>query len=276
MRNLFFAVALAASLPAAAQSGLTKVWETDTSLTTPEAVLYDARTKIIYVSCINGAPAAENNGSFIAKISPDGKVIQRKFTENLNSTKGMAMANGKLYVTELTKLTEIDLKTGKVLKRHDVPDAKFLNDISADEKGNVYFTDMRGNSLWMLQNGTVSQLAANQPLNNPNGLLYEKGRLLVGNGDGKILALDLKTKQFSTLAEGMGGIDGLSPDGKGGYFASEWQGKIWHVAPGGKPTLLHDSSAQKMNTADFDYIPGQQLLLVPTFFTNKVIAYKVK
>ena len=276
MRKILYVLSLAASLSAVAQSGLTKVWETDTSLTTPEAVLYDSRTKTIYVSCINGAPAAENNGSFIAKISPDGKVIQRKFTDNLNSTKGLAIANNRLYVTELTKLAEIDLKTGKVLKRHDVPDAKFLNDISADEKGNVYFTDMRGNRLWMLQNDKVTQLAADQPLNNPNGLLHEKGRLLVGNGDGKILALDLKTKKFNTLAEGMGGIDGLSPDGKGGYFASEWQGKIWHVAPGGKPTLLHDSSAQKMNTADFDYIPSQRLLLVPTFFTNKVIAYTVK
>ncbi|MDJ1491603.1 SMP-30/gluconolactonase/LRE family protein [Cytophagaceae bacterium DM2B3-1] len=253
---------------------LTKVWETDTTVTTPESVFYDSKTNTIYVSCINGGPAPENSKSFIAKVSPDGKVLQR-ITEGLNSTKGLIVSGNKIYVTEIFKLVEIDLKTGKVIKKYDVPEAKFLNDVTADESGMVYFTDMRNNRIWMLHNGMIMKVSEGGPLNNPNGLLYETGKLLVGNGDGKILAYDIKTKQYTTLAEGMGGIDGLVSDGKKGYFASEWRGKIWHVTPDGKIELLHDTVDQKINTADIDYIPSKKTLLVPTFFVNKVLAFKV-
>jgi outer membrane protein assembly factor BamB len=283
MKSSFFTVALASMVALAgtqalvAQSmKLTKLWETDTTVTTPESVFYDAKSNTIYVSCINGGPAAENSKSFIAKVSTDGKVLQR-ITEGLNSTKGLIISGNKLYVTEMFKLVEIDAKTGKVIKKYDVPEAKFLNDVTTDEKGMVYFTDMRSNRLWMLHDGMVMKVTEGGPLNSPNGLLYEKGRLLVGNGDGKILAYDLKTKQFSTVAEGItSGIDGLVSDGKKGYFASEWRGKIWHVSPDGKIELLHDSVDQKINTADIDYIPSKKMLLVPTFFVNKVLAFKAE
>jgi outer membrane protein assembly factor BamB len=283
MKSAFFTAALMGAsfwlglqTPMAQSVKLTKLWETDTTVTTPESVFYHTKSNTIYVSCINGGPAAENSKSFIATVSPEGKVLKR-ITEGLNSTKGLIVVGDKLYVTEIFKLVEIDLKTGKVLKKYDVPEAKFLNDLSADEHGMVYFTDMRSNRLWMLHNGMIMKVAEGEPLNSPNGILYEKGRLLIGNGDGKILAYDLKTKKYSTVAEGIsGGIDGLVSDGKKGYFASEWRGKIWHVSPDGKPELLHDSVEQKINTADIEYVPAKKLLLVPTFFVNKVLAFKVE
>ncbi|MBC8111003.1 MAG: SMP-30/gluconolactonase/LRE family protein [Verrucomicrobia bacterium] len=274
--HLFSILVLLVMQPAFSQGKLAQAWESDTTVTTPESVLYDAKENVIYVSCINGSPQAENNKSFIAKIGIDGKIQQLKFTENLNATKGMGITNGKLYVTELTKLVEIDLKTGVVIKKYDVADAKFLNDISTDKKGNVYFTDMRSNRLWMLRKGKIEKIAEEGVLKNPNGILFDNGKLLVGNGDGKVLAYDFKTKQFTTLAEGMGGIDGLVPDGQKGYFASEWQGKIWHITPDGKPTLIHDSVEKKINTADIDYIPAKKLLLVPTFFYNRVLAFQIE
>ena len=276
MKNLTLFLFFFCFCQAFCQVTLKPVWESDSTLTTPEAVIYSPKENILYVSCINGGPSAENQKSFIAKIGLDGKVKTLKFTENLNSTKGMTLLGNKLYVTEIFKIVEIDTKTGKILQKYEVPEAKFLNDITADEKTKtIYFTDMQRNRIWQLKDGKVSKIAEESPLKNPNGLYFEKGKLLVGNGDGKLLRYDLATKQFSTFAEGMGGIDGLTPDGKNGYFASEWQGKIWHVSPDGKTQLLHDSSAQKINTADFEYLPGKKMMYVPTFFHNKVMAFEV-
>ncbi|MFC0184851.1 PQQ-like domain-containing protein [Pseudarcicella hirudinis] len=274
--QFFVALLLLSSTSAFSQVKLTKLWESDTTLTTPESIYYEPKENILYISCINGGPSADNSKSFISKIDLNGKITKLKLTENLQSTKGLVALGSKLYVTEIFKLVEIDLKTGKVLNKYEVPEAKFLNDVTVDAKNNVvYFTDMRSDRLWKLDKGQIVKVAEGAPLKSPNGVVFEKGKLIVGNGDGKVLAYDLKTGEYSTKAEGLGGIDGILPDGKGGYLASEWRGKVWHVNPEGKTSLLLDLVDAKINTADFEYIPGKKLLVIPNFFKNKVTAYSV-
>jgi sugar lactone lactonase YvrE len=272
----FFTLMLLSNL-SFSQVTMKKLWESDTTLTTPESILFEPKTKTVFISCINGGPAATNEKSFIAKIDLNGKVTQLKLTENLHSTKGLGFLDGKLYVTEIFKLVEIDPKTGKVLNKYEVPEAKFLNDIGVDTKNKiVYFTDMRSDRLWKLEKGQIVKVVEGEPLKNPNGVFFENGKLIVGNGDGKILAYDLQSQQFSTIAEGMGGIDGILSDGKNGYFASEWRGKVWHINTEGKTQLLLDFVDSKVNTADFEYIPSKKLMLIPTFLKNKVLAYSVE
>jgi len=44
-----------------------------------------------------------------------------------------------------------------------------------------------------------------------------------------------------------------------------------------KPAVaLMDTSDQKINAADFEYIPDKNLHMVPTFFANTVVAYQLK
>lgn len=258
------------------QKTLTKIWETDTLISTPESVVFDTKSKSLYVACINGAPTATNEKSFISKLDLNGKITQLKVTENLHAVKGLDVLDGKIYVAEIFKLVEIDAKTGQVLHKYEVPNATFLNGVSVDQKNKVvYFTDMRSDRLWKLEKGQLVKVAEGAPLKTPNGVFFENDKLIIGNGDGKILALDLKTQQYATIAEGMGGLDGILSDGQKGYFATEWRGKIWYINPEGKTQLLLDTVEAKMNTADIEYIPSQKILLVPTFWKNKVIAYKV-
>lgn len=259
---------------------LTQLWETDTTLTTPESVLFDSRNKVLYVSCINGKSVPENQESFVAKIGLDGKIQQRIVTNGLNAIKGMGIVGNKLYAAGFFALAEIDLKTGKLLKKYDVPDAKMLNDITTDDKSQVvYVTDMRSNRVWKLQNGNLEKILDGAPLTNPNGLFYENGKLLIGNGDGVLYAYEVQTKQLTKIAEGMKtdtrGIDGIESDGQKGYFVTEWVGKIWHVSPDGKTSLLLNTVEKAINTADIEYIPSKKMLLVPTFLKNKVVAYQV-
>lgn len=258
------------------QKTLTKIWETDTLISTPESVVFDPKSKALYVACINGAPTATNEKSFISKLDLNGKITDLKVTENLHAVKGLDVLDGKIYVAEIFKLVEIDAKTGQVLHKYEVLNATFLNGVSVDKKNKiVYFTDMRSDRLWKLEKGQLVKVAEGAPLKTPNGVFFENDKLMIGNGDGKILALDLKTQQYATIAEGMGGLDGILSDGQKGYFATEWRGKIWHINSEGKTQLLLDTVEAKMNTADIEYIPNQKILLVPTFWKNKVIAYKV-
>ncbi len=255
---------------------LKPVWETDTTLRTPESVLFDPTHKVLYVACINGNPTTANKGSYITKLSLDGRVIQLKFASDLNSTKGMGILGNKLYVTEMAQVAEIDLATGKILHRYPVEGAKFLNDIAIDpKKGIVYVSDSDDSKIWALANGNASLVLGNAPLKGTNGLLFDNGQLLVGNGDGSLLRLDPTTKKLTTVASGMGGIDGIVALGNKQYLVTEWGGKIWHVRADGTTELKMDTSKEKINSADIGYNPTTQTLFVPTFFHNTVKAYSL-
>ncbi|GAB3911909.1 ATP/GTP-binding protein [Larkinella knui] len=256
---------------------LKPLWETDSTLRTPECVLVDPAKNILYVACINGNPTLENKGSFIAKVGPDGKVMQLKFTDNLNSTKGMGILGDKLYVTEMTQVAEIALATGKILNRYPVQGAKFLNDIAVDSKKQVvYITDSGDSKVWALSQGKMNLVLDGAPLKGPNGLLMENNQLLIGNGDGSLLTLNPATKQLGTIAKVTGGIDGIVALGNKQYVVTEWGGKIWHIRADGSTELKMDTSNEKINSADIGYNPTTKTLFVPTFFHNTVKAYSLK
>jgi hypothetical protein len=111
----------------------------------------------------------------------------------------------------------------------------------------------------------------------PNGLYAEKSKLILGNsGDGTLKAISLVTKEISLIAKIGSGIDGVQSDGKGNYFISDWKGKTSYVTSSGQVTVIIDTTNQKINSADIEYIESKQILLIPTFFDNRVLAYQVE
>jgi hypothetical protein len=71
-------------------------------------------------------------------------------------------------------------------------------------------------------------------------------------------------------------IDGITPWKCSGYLISSWPGQISLITKKGEQTLLLDSVAEGINTADIMYSEKAKLLFVPNFFHNKGSAYRVK
>ena len=99
--------------------------------------------------------------------------------------------------------------------------------------------------------------------------------MIVGTGNGLLCAVDVNDKSLRTIAETGFGIDGLQGDGYGNYFVSDWAGKTAFVKSNGEVNVLMNTTESKINSADIEYIPDKKLLLTPTFFDNRVIAYAV-
>lgn len=254
---------------------LTLKWETDTVLTTCESVIYDKNSDVLYVANINGAPDGKDGNGFISKVSLDGKVTEPQWVKGMDAPKGMGIANGKLYVTDIDRIHEIDLASGKITKTHKVQGGKFLNDIATDESGKVYISDTGANNILVIENGKLSTWLEN--LNGPNGLHIEGNRVLLAQFAGQDLnTIDIASKQVSMVADSVDSADGIEPLGDGNYLVSSWNGIVTHVTSDWKTTVLLDTRDQKINAADIEYIPEKNLLLVPAFFKNKVMAYEVK
>lgn len=258
---------------------LVKVWETDTTLRTPESVLYDGNS-VLYVANIDGKSDALDGNGFISKVSLDGKIENLRWTSGLNAPKGMGLHRNRLYVTDLYRLVVINTETGQAEKTYDAVDTKnaFLNDVTVANDGTVYVSDSRFDKIYRLKDDKWEVWMEGEQLNKPNGVLaVGKDKLMIGSTKtGALRTVDLNTKTMTTLADGMAATDGIVPEGAGNFFVSDWNGQVFHVSADGSKQQLLDTREQKINAADIDYVKSRKLLIVPTFFKNTLVAYRVE
>lgn len=248
---------------------LTKVWETDTVMATAESTLYDKSNDIIYVSNINGNHSVKDGTGFIAKMNPDGSIIQLQWATGLNAPKGMALLDDKLYVTDIDELVEIDVANGSITNRYPVQDAAFLNDAATNGE-NVYFSDSQTGKIHKLEDGKI--VTVTEGREGINGLAFDKnGELFILDGQG-LVQYDKNSNGVEAINEMVTGGDGLVIIDESTYIASRWKGEIYLIKDG-QEYLLLDTTPEASNTADIDYIPAKRLVLVPTFHKNRVVAY---
>ena len=257
-----------------------EVWATDTVMRAPESTLYDADHDVIYVANIGAVNKDGQDGDgFIAQLSPDGSVKELKWVTGLNDPKGMGRFENTLYVTDLNEIAAIDIPSGEITDTYPVEGATFLNDITVDGDGRVYATDSDSDNIHLLEDGQVSTWMNDSTLQRPNGLLIEEDRLLLASANGGFLApisLEDKVVEDHWIDE-IPSADGIIQTANGNYVVSTWQGEVHYVDPtNNRSQKLIDTKAEEINAADIGYIASQNLLLVPTFYDNRVVAYKLK
>jgi len=253
---------------------VSEIWATS-GFNVPESAFYDRDNDAIYVSNINGKPSEKDGNGFISKIGPDGKIISLNWVTGLNAPKGMNIYNGKLYVADIDRVAEIDLKTGKIIKFYQAKDAQFLNDVAAGYDSAIYISDTGTGAVYRIVNGEIEEWIRKGTFAGPNGLYFDCGYLFVGC-KGSIQSVNPKTKEITEVSKIDGSIDGLERDVDGNFIFSDWSGKVQLLKPGNEPVVLFNTTVSKINAADIQYIRDKKILLVPTFFDNRVVAYQLK
>lgn len=258
------------SLPLFSQS-LIPVWATQKIFKVPESVYYRAKTHRIYVSNVNGKPAALDGNGFISLLNEKGEIIKLKWATGLNGPKGMAIKGNHLFVSDINRLAEIDLRNGKIVRYIPFPGAKFLNDVVVGPDGKIYVTDTDLGAVFVEKAGKAHLWSTNPLLKGANGLAMNRGELFIGT-NGHLLEANPKTGEIRIVAHVTGDIDGLIPLGNGRFILSDWAGKIYQISTGKAPVILSNTTRQKINAADLGFIPQKKIILIPTFFDNRVVA----
>lgn len=253
---------------------LEKVWTTETTLTTNESALYNEDLDLVFVTCMGPIRNEVNGDGFISQINLDGEIVKLKWLTGLNDPKGMAIRDGKMYVSDLTELLVVDIKTATVEKRYTDPEgiSDYFNDVTVTDDGKVFVTFSHGKHIYSLIDGDFKMWLSDPVLESINGI-WAKGDKLYG-GFHTLVEIDIETKAITELIQDAGGIDGIETLGNDRFIYSNWAGRVW-VAEKGKAIKLLDTSEEELQAADLDYIPGKNLVLLPTFFGNKVVAYKL-
>ena len=283
----FLALSVALAAARVFAQAPTLLWETD-GFVGPESVVFDAAHNQFYVSNMGtfGSGATPDDG-FISRVSPEGKIIELKWVTGLDDPKGLALANGKLYVGDNPGMAEIDVAAGKLMAWHKPDDGGKgdFNDCTADEAGNVYVCSGRLGTVFRLSGGKFAPWFKldRSKTGGLNGLKAEKDRLLLGGwslrgADGKEQLGHISTVAYADQAFGRIGdqpvchVDGLEPDGKGGYTVTDWLlGDVFHVTADGKKTPLLQLGR---GTADHTYLADKKLLVIPQMVESKLRAFQ--
>lgn len=249
-----------------AQHNLEKIWESDSvTIRNPESVLYDATSNSLYVSSMG-------SGS-VVRLDNNGMVIKKDLVTGLNSNKGSALFNGLFYTAETSAIAVIDVDKGTIVKRIPVEGAIMLNDVAMDSKGAIYVSDTRAGKVYKIEGDKPIVYLENMP--GANGLLTVNTDLyvLTSTSFQKVDANKVVTK----IADGFeSGLDGIVMIAENEFIISNYQGILYYVKADGIKQLLIDTRANHIMSNDISYNSKTQTLYVPSFSTNRIIAYKVK
>jgi len=259
--------------------GVEGLWTSGRDFLIPESAAYDPDTDAFYISNYDAYNPSQGAGrQSLSKLTAEGKVAALHWISGLNNPTGLTVRNGRLYAVERVGLVEIDIASAKIVNRIALLGAGFPNDVTVADNGDVFISDSRKNSIYKVSGGRAEEWLNSPSIPAPNGIHVFKGRLVVGtNGDGCLKAVDLATKDISILANlGVGTIDGLESDREGNLLVSHNEGRLFRVSPDGRVETILDTTALRMNIADFTYAPARNMVVFPTFTDGRVAAFKLE
>jgi sugar lactone lactonase YvrE len=260
-------------------------WEVSEGFESPESVYFHRSSGALFVSNVGkGGATDKDGGGYISRLTLEGKMSRAKWVAGLNAPKGMRSHGGTLWVSDIDRLVGIDIAKGEVVHQIQIEGARFLNDVATDQQGSVYVSDMLASKIYRFKDGKLSVLAEGDQLENPNGLLVHRNRLVVaawgtGIGDdfstttpGRLFSLNMDGKDKRLITPNpAGNLDGVEALDDKGYVVSDWYaGKVHFVSQDGTLKLLLQLPR---GAADLAYLPSQRLLIVPQMLENKVTAF---
>lgn len=275
-------VVLSVASPASAE--YETLWRTS-GFHQPESVVADPAGGHLYVSSINGQPGEKNGKGYISRLDSNGRVIDRYWVKGLDAPKGMAIHGGRLYVTDVERFLVIDLRVGEIVNVFSPPDAQFLNDVTTDDSGVVYVSDMMANALYRYVDGEFKVWLQDERLMHPNGLLLDGDALVVASWGapiaddfstevpGGLMRVSLADRSINTVVGGggLGNLDGVVRVGKH-FLANDWMnGQLHKVAvKGGDYTLVETFAS---GVADIGV--REQVVYLPYMFDGQVRAVRL-
>lgn len=267
-------------------------------LASPESARYDPRQDVVFVTSINGNPGARDDNGYISRIDPDGTVLSHRWVHGgrggvtLHAPKGLALAGGTLWVTDIDVVRGFDAASGTLVKQIDLAPfgAACLNDIVAAPDGSLYVTDsglVFGDDgtvehpgpdfvFRVAPDGAVTVVLSGDGLASPNGVAWDsiESRLLIAPVAGpSILAWRPGDTTAAVVVTGPGAYDGIEMTHDGDALVTSFavEGIL----------LLHNGVLEPVTggletPADLGYDPRRRRIFLPMLGADRLEIYDVR
>ena len=235
-------------------------------LNNPESVVYDVSENRYLVS---------NFGSGdIVQIAEDG--TQEYFVEDGQCHLGLHIVGDILYsACKEFGVKGFDLQSGELVYFFEIGGARFLNDITADNSGNLYVSDSQSAKIYRINpvSGSYATFVDGY-VQNPNGLCFDAPNnrvLLCSTRDNSpIQAISLEDSSVSTVVNStLDILDGFTEDSDGYYYISSW-GDNYVYRFENDFSSFERHSRHAADPADIFFDKHNQVLAVPIFYGNTI------
>lgn len=248
----------------------------------PESVVFDEQNDRYLVSnCGNGHIIQVLTRD---KVGPNGEPLpfHSPFNTDFSSVRGIYILDDILYAASDSGLVGIDLETGITLMTIEIPESKFLNDVTADSDGFLYVSDSEYSMIFKVDpmNQTYSILVETG-VGKCNGLLYDEkhDRLIVCTGKiwGPIHGVALPDGTVTNIVETkLSYLDGLAFDEHGFIYVSSWMtDSVYRFDPEFKLTPIKVAEGYD-GPADICCNEKEGLIVIPVFKENMLAFIKLK
>ena len=297
MKTLFIAVialftsaisTISSAMPIADQAETTPqiLWQVQ-GFNMPESVVYDEKRKRYYVSNVHENPLLQDHNGSIGWIGEDGLTSELEWITGLSSPKGLLLDGEYLYAADVKELVVMNVDTGLITARYEVPNSGVLNGIAISKAGQVFVSDWSGNAIYVLTDNQLSIWLEENDLESPNGLFIKNGYIYVGAWgtgvqsdfttltSGSLKRISIRHKTIETLSDGERwmNLDGIHPLKRRQWLATDFiRGRLLKLNSTGdiiQEWLLEPSAA------DFYFNAQTGLLVVPYLMGQKVVAYSL-
>lgn len=259
----------------------------------PDQVIWSELSQSWFVSNLGGGISLEEDSSgWITKLDQHGNVedpfwIGKK--EGMHAPSGMTIYGDHLYVCDRNGVYEIDILKASVEHFYAIPEGEFINDIAADDDGNLYVSDFFGNRIFKINQASkqVEVWVESEQLKAPDGLYVDGNKLLVASWGvlskagsfetselGDLLSVDLDTKEVKIEMSQIGNLEGITKAGEH-YYITDWAaGRLLKVQPE-KEEVVYVLSGLKHPT-DPNYAEELGVLAFPQHGTDQVLFLDLK
>ena len=261
--NLFafqLAVGIGAGFVAASDTSANENWTLTAPFKSPESVAVSDLHNAIFVSNVNGYTT--NGKGFISRLSLSGEMVAANWLSGLNAPTGLTVDGDILWAVDFNRLAKIDIKTATIIDMFPAPDDRpLLNDVAVSDQGAVFVTGSASNSIYQLVDGKlVTWMKDDKLLAYANGIYANEDEVVVAAYH--LVRINRENKQTNALGdkEVLFDLEGVKPDGAGGYFVSViGERPVYRLSDKGVLTPLFGGYPY---VADFDIWQGT--LIAPT------------
>lgn len=206
----------------------------------PDQCTYHAPSNTWFVSNLGGGISLDRDSyGWISRIDAEGNIIDPVWIgleEGMHAPSGMTITDQYLYACDRDGVWEIDIENQKVANFYPLPGGEFINDIAMAANGDLYISDFFGNRIYKLPAATrkAEVWLQSDRLETPDGLYMDGDDLIVVSWGplsepgtfntsklGDVLAVDLKTKEITSLVQEVGNLEGITKAGKY-YYITDW------------------------------------------------------